>query len=535
MKQAIAYTRVSTEEQIKGFSLDVQLRDIRDFCKKNNYILVNHYEDAGKSGSNIEGRPNFVKMLSDIENKKINIDAVIVWDFSRFSRDYPDLLYANKRLHRMNVTLISVKENINTENENDLMNFYFRGMSAESDRKKIVERTKINMKARALTGRWNGGSVYGYISVNKELVINPKEAEIVKRIFELYTKGSNGIGWGYKKIAITLNKEGLKTRNGNYWSINSIKTIITNPLYSGSIQWGLMNDWKKKRRKGKTDDFVSVKGIHKPIISEETWENALNISKSKSHTPVKVFDGNYILTGLLKCPTCGASMISHRVKKRDGSFYRYYQCSNFHNSGVGKCNSNLVIADYAEETIIQRLIDITNDPNIIRNILKNANKKSQGNLIPLKNEIKQIEETLLKYSSQNDKILNLYLEEILTKEDFDKKYIELQKNINSCLSKKSELAERIYILNSSIEINEDVVLNSLHNFRLLFDNADIEKRKKLLHMLVREITINEGKTTKDRTISKVKLMFEPDILLNQALTLKKNFVPIYGTVHPSLS
>jgi hypothetical protein len=61
-------------------------------------------------------------------------------------------------------------------------------------------------------------------------------------------------------------------------------------------------------------------------------------------------------------------MISHRVKKRDGSFYRYYQCSNFHNSWVGKCNSNLVIADYAEETIIQRLIDITNNPNIIRNI-----------------------------------------------------------------------------------------------------------------------------------------------------------------------
>lgn len=99
----------------------------------------------------------------------------------------------------MNVSLISVKENINTKNESDLMNFYFRGIPAEMDRKKIVERVKINMKARASSGRWDGGSVYGYLSVNKELVINPQEVEIVRRIFHLYTKGSIGIGWGYKK------------------------------------------------------------------------------------------------------------------------------------------------------------------------------------------------------------------------------------------------------------------------------------------------------------------------------------------------
>ncbi|MBU3129074.1 recombinase family protein [Clostridium tagluense] len=530
MKQAIAYTRVSTDEQIKGFSLDVQLRDITAFCKENDYTLINHYEDAGQSGSTIEGRPSFVKMLSDIKNKQMNINAVIVWDFSRFSRDYTDTLYTNKQLQRMDIALISVKENINTENESDLMNFYFRGMSAEADRKKIVDRTNINMRARALTGRWNGGVVYGYNPVNKELVVNHNEAEIVKRIFKLYTKGSNGIGWGYKKIADNLNKEGIKTRNGNYWSINSIKTIIINPLYSGSIRWGLMKDWKKKRRKGKTDNFVLVKGIHTAIISVETWENTVTISKSKSHTPIKVFDGNYILTGLLKCPACGTSMISHRIKKRDGSFYRYYQCSSFHNSGVAMCNSNLVVADYAEENVIQRLIDITNNPNIIRNILENANKKSNENLKPLKNELKQIEETLLKYSSQNDKILNLYLEERLTKEDFNKKYIELQENMNSCISKKTKLTESIDMLSNSTEIDEGVVIHSLNNFRLLFDTADIEKRKKLLHMLVKEITISKGKTTKERTISKIKLMFEPDIFINQALTLNKNFVPICDTV-----
>lgn len=129
-----------------------------------------------------------------------------------------------------------------------------------------------------------------------------------------------------KKIAVALNKECIKTRNGKHWSINSIKTIINNPLYAGYIRWGLMNDWDKKRRKGKTDNFVLVKGLHTAIISEETWETAISISKSKAHTPSKVFEGDYILTGLLKCPTCGASMISHRIKKRDGSFYRYYQC-----------------------------------------------------------------------------------------------------------------------------------------------------------------------------------------------------------------
>ncbi|WP_171253300.1 recombinase family protein, partial [Acinetobacter baumannii] len=90
-----------------------------------------------------------------------------------------------------------------------------------------------------------------------------------------------------------------------------IKTILQNPIYVGRIRWGQYKNWSKRRRKGKTEPIISI-GQHQPIISEDLWNKTQEILQIRSHTPQKTHHGSYFLSGLLKCPECGASMVQHR-------------------------------------------------------------------------------------------------------------------------------------------------------------------------------------------------------------------------------
>lgn len=111
------------------------------------------------------------------------------------------------------------------------------------------------MKQRALEGSWNGGVIFGYDSIGKELVINKEEAEVVKQIFTLYSQGK-----GLKAIANQLNKNGYRTKRDRHFSINGMATILDNPVYNGKISWLKVENWEKKRRRGRNDNPILVEG-----------------------------------------------------------------------------------------------------------------------------------------------------------------------------------------------------------------------------------------------------------------------------------
>ncbi|MFS1518795.1 recombinase family protein [Bacillus sp. SCS-151] len=122
------------------------------------------------------------------------------------------------------------------------------------------------MTQRAKEGSWNGGVVFGYDSTDKELIVNPIEAEIVQLIFTLYIEGK-----GLKAIADHLNKAGYRTKRSKHFSINSTATILYNTIYNGKIRWLQVENWDKKRRHGRNTNPLLVNGKHKAIISDELW------------------------------------------------------------------------------------------------------------------------------------------------------------------------------------------------------------------------------------------------------------------------
>ncbi|GFR36264.1 recombinase family protein [Thermobrachium celere] len=529
IKNAVGYIRVSTSMQIHGFSLDAQLDAIKEYCVKNNYNLLRYYEDAGISGTKFEERPELQKMLNDIvRNKnKDNIDTIIVWKLSRLSRNMIDLAKIIEFLYKENINLICISEGIDTNNSLGKGFLYMTGIFAEMERDSIVENCKLGMKERALSGKWNGGRVFGYRSnEEKELIINEDEAIIVKEIFNLFVKG-----WGYKKITNYLNNKNLKTLRGSNWSINSIKQIITNPIYAGYIRWGQYQNWSTKRRKGRQEEYIYTIGTHTPIITKDIWEKSQIIHEQKNKISEKIYEGEFLLSGLLRCPKCGATMISHRIKKpnKSGEYYRYYQCSNFFNKGSSVCSSNLIVAELAEKVVIDKINSIVNSPEVLNAIIKRIEKQNSIDISPLEKKMKNLQDELEKIKKKKNETLELEFE---NKIDIN----TLKERLNFLSNKENEIIQKINIvenelnkLNSHSKINPELIKTVLENFCKVFEKADIEKKKILLKSLIESITITDGKTTKERKVDKIKLYFEPEDI--QALNSRKNFATTYGTVH----
>lgn len=158
-KKAYVYTRVSTANQVDGYSLEGQFKEIKEYCNYKKIDIINKYEDAGISGTSIQGRDAFQKMLEDIKRKK-EVDYVIVWKLSRFGRNACDTLQSLETLKKYNVNLIATKESLNSEENMGDMMIKILSIVAEMERENIVEQTQNGKKYNALNGGWNGGDTH---------------------------------------------------------------------------------------------------------------------------------------------------------------------------------------------------------------------------------------------------------------------------------------------------------------------------------------------------------------------------------------
>lgn len=526
IQNVVIYCRTSSELQADNFSIEGQATFIKEFCKKNNYTIVNSYIDECKTGTSIDSRNSFKQMLIDI--KINNVNAVVVYKLSRISRKMKDIVNFVNYLQENDIHLITIEDHIDTSSPMGVIFLYLLGIFSEMDRDNIVSNCKMGMRQRAIDGLWNGGKMFGYISnKNKELEIVPEQANIVKEIFNLYVNKN----WGYKKIACHLNACNYKTLKNGTWSIYSIKQIIDNPTYAGFIRWGQYLDWAKKRRKGKNENYELFEGQHQPIIDMDTWTKSQAMRKINKDKFNKIYEGDFILTGLLRCPICGASMISHRTKKKNkpNEFYRYYQCSNFFNKGVTVCKSNLVNANTAEKYVLDRISEIINSQEIINSLISKLNNTTNKDITPLEKQLGELEKSLAKIDIKRNEHMENHFNDLISSEDYNTGLKFLREKEDKITTQINITKNEISQLSSFQCIDTEKVINILKNFNNIFVNATIEQKKSLLRSIIDSISVNKGKTTKDRTINKIKLHFEPvDV---QAQKINKKFATTYDTVH----
>ena len=199
------YTHVSTSMQVDGYSLDAQKDKLRKYAEFQNMLVAGEYCDEGKSGKNIEGRPEFLRMLRDIESGKDGVSFVLVFKLSRFGRNAANVLTSLQRMQDFGVNLICVEDGIDSSKDSGKLMISVLSAVSEIERENILVQTMEGRRQKAREGKWNGGfAPYGYKLEEGQLFINEEEAEVVRIIFDKYIHTT----MGSKKIADWLNAHG---------------------------------------------------------------------------------------------------------------------------------------------------------------------------------------------------------------------------------------------------------------------------------------------------------------------------------------
>ncbi|MBP1547027.1 MAG: recombinase family protein, partial [Oscillospiraceae bacterium] len=296
MPKAVLYARFSSDNQ-RDESIDAQLRAMTKFCQDNEVVMVGEYVDRAKSATT-DDRPEFLRMISDAEQKNFNI--VLVHKLDRFARNRFDSSNYRNKLKKQNVSLVSVLENLDDSPESIIMESLLDGM-AEYYSKNLAREVRKGHNENALQCKHNGGRPPFGFKVNPETQcyeIDENEAEAVRYIFNSISEGKS-----YNAVIADLNTKGFRTRSGNLFGKNSLYDMLHNEKYKGVYIYNRRAakdaDGKFNSRLNKFDDeIIRIEGGMPRIIDDELFESVNKIITSRKR--LKSYGGStqkYLLTG----------------------------------------------------------------------------------------------------------------------------------------------------------------------------------------------------------------------------------------------
>ena len=472
MKIAAAYIRVSTDDQIE-YSPESQIKAIRDFAKRNDYILPNEYifMDEGISGKTIKKRTEFQRMIGIAKTTPKPFDAILLWKFSRFARNREDsIVYKSMLRKQLGIDVISISENLG----DDKMSILFEAMIEAMDEYysiNLAEEVKRGMTEKANRGEPLTVPPFGYFMKDKNFVPHPEEASIVKMIFNDY---ANGVG--KMAIARKVNAMGVRTHRGNQFENRTVDYILNNPVYIGKIRW---NPTGHTNRDFKNENLIIKKGTHEAIISDELWNKtqALNNDakrKYKKHQR-ETDEPSHIFQGIIKCSRCGSTLV-YTAGGIQCHLYSKGRCDTSHYISIKKIE-NIVLNKIQEDFATGNINIVPRTPeNINQNnfILKRIEREEQK-LVRIKQAFEKGIDTLEEYAENKkriqDEISSLKLQ--LTSDAYTVEPHALQKNF---LQKYSDLI-----------------------LKLRDDKVSISDKNRILKMFVDEIVYNKKSATVDIT------------------------------------
>ena len=336
---AAAYIRVSTDSQTE-LSPDSQLKVINQYAKQHGYIVPKEYvyRDDGISGRHADKRPEFIKMIGTAKQKPSPFSAVLLWKFSRFARNQEESIFYKGMLRKNSIDVISVSEPIIDGVFGSLIERIIE-WTDEYYSIRLSGEVKRGMTEKVERGQAVSIPSFGYDIVDKKYVINPATAPVVKQIFADYLNGENFLG-----IARKLNIMGIRTTRGGIWENRTVEYILRNPVYIGKIRW---NPKRRTRREYDDPDIMIVDGIHEPIISKEIFDHVQDkiAQQKKAYGRYSREQGKkeYMLHGLVKCSSCGASL-SLSNNGLQCIKYTHGKCRTSHYISLDKLNRLVVQA-----------------------------------------------------------------------------------------------------------------------------------------------------------------------------------------------
>lgn len=362
-KRVAAYARVSLDTEELQHSLSAQISYYNQKIQMNpEWDFAGIYADEGISGTGTSKRTDFRRMIADCEDGKI--DLILTKSISRFARNTVDLLRTVRRLKDIDVEVWFERENIRSLSGDGELMLSILASFAQEESRSISDNVKWSIKKRYEKGNPNSRFlIFGYRWVGDDLVIVPKEAEIVRRIYREYLSGKT-----FEKISDEFNDEGLKTKRGYEWSPFSIGVILSNDIYTGDLLLQKMYctdpiSKKMKKNDGELPQYL-VEGHHEPIIDKETFELVQQQKKENRERFQDMLNSESCFSGKLKCSHCGSIFFRSSYTKLDGDKTFYWRCgSNFYKTR--NCSAKPTVHEEEIKKICCKALGLDNfDENI---------------------------------------------------------------------------------------------------------------------------------------------------------------------------
>mgnify|MGYP002517355380 FL=1 len=361
------YARVSSEKDEQLNSLDNQISYYRNFIKKNaNWEFVDGYIDEGLSGMSTKKRENFHNMVNDA--KAGLFDLVITKEITRFARNTLDSIQYTRELLSCGVGVFFQNDNINTLDEDSELRLTIMSGIAQDELRKLSSRIKFGHQEAIKKSVVLGNSrIFGYRKDNKRLVIDEKEAEMVRELFTLYATDK----YSMKQLEDIFWSKGYRNNNGKKICHSTMSNTISNPKYKGYYVGNkvkIVDMFTKKQKFLPPEEWVMFKDetgeIVPAIVSEELWEQANAVLKRRSRdVKNRQNQCNHanLLTGKMYCTHCGRLYYRKDSKDRKGNMLSRWICSGKIANGAASCPSFTIYEEEIKEVLYEVFKDTAED------------------------------------------------------------------------------------------------------------------------------------------------------------------------------
>lgn len=483
MKDYCMYLRksradVEAEARGEGETLSRHQNILLELAKKQKLNLVKIYREI-VSGDSIAARPQMQSLLADITDGKYA--GVLVVEVERLARgDTIDQGIVAQAFRESSTKIVTPTKTYDPDNEFDEEYFEFSLFMSRREYKTIKRRMQAGRLASIKEGNYISTiAPYGYRKINPEpkvhtLEIIPEEAEIIKLIYKLYLNGH-----GAKYIANELNRMGISPKKSQYWEPPSIKKILSNPLYCGKVGW-----------KTKSNGDTLYKGLHEPIISEETFNSVQQ--KKKTNPAAQLHQNDMLLNyyhGIMYCKNCG-----HQMKRRfiAGSGHEHLLCV------YRECRGKTVSSTFeaVDEAVLAAF----------RYRIKHLQELKRNGVKEVQNEPDKkapLEAELTKAKRQLSRMYDLLEQEIYDTNVF----LERSKIINDKIKKLEAAIKEMADEPKLPQLSPDEAIERLQYIIDNFNSSDSEEKNRLLHSVVRKIHYN-------KTLRMCKNKQDSDLSLN---------------------
>ncbi|WCN39345.1 recombinase family protein [Aneurinibacillus uraniidurans] len=483
------YIRVSTDEQAKeGFSIPAQKERLTQYVQSQDWDIFDYYIEEGVSAKDTN-RPELQRMMHDISSRKV--DIVLVYRLDRLTRSVLDLYQLLQDFEKYDVKFKSATEVYDTTSAIGRLFLTLVAALAQWERENLAERVRFGMEQMVRQAKRPGAPPpFGFELVDQKLVVNEKEAIVVRYIYDRYLQGA-----GMVSIAVECNQLGYRTKKGNEFKRTAIFDILNNPAYYGSLRWNY-KEYGNGTKINAPEDWILLEGVYPTIIEKETFEQAQLIMQRKRPMHPRQVTSTYVFSGLLRCARCGSSMVGHTISKKSGYVIRQYLCQNVK---LKKCDCPALTDYFVEEAFTEKLDEMSDSYSTVAQSTRKTPQKKER----LEHEL--LEAELQKMNDRRKRLQIAFSEGLIELE-------ELRERIGELREKETSIKQKLESYNVQEKaLSKEDLIEIIMNTRRVWPYASPEEKKHMAYLLVKRMVVDlpdeQRKNRKNKKVEIIELAF----------------------------